>query len=322
MDDLRGTYEEHDWSEILTGIYYDLLQYLYEQNFQRRAEKHDSSAASDDEPLELGSVRGDQGRSIKALFRAANQTASVMLRAIDYCPPVDLRYDEYARALLRADEVAYPFDSSGIREKLREIFGKRGLRPPPEQRRERADIAYALRHAKDIDTITATAADAYRFLDEYRNLFRIPYEVNFSVSSVYRTNKRAKSGYRPPKERVIEFTWKEDVELKARSFGSMQGKLLPLYCGGTLVFDEGGNLLHMTLVLPTDERRQSLLEYARHLQGTGSIGFASGKTGSDAPATGNPRIFATVEGDQLRLRRNAAMRHVRPGAAAANSASP
>src|SRR5262249_4695578 len=34
MKDLRGTYEEHDWSEILTGVYYDLLQYLYERNLQ------------------------------------------------------------------------------------------------------------------------------------------------------------------------------------------------------------------------------------------------------------------------------------------------
>ena len=28
MGDLRGTFEEHDWSEILTGAYYDLLEYL------------------------------------------------------------------------------------------------------------------------------------------------------------------------------------------------------------------------------------------------------------------------------------------------------
>ncbi len=32
MSDLRGTYEEHGWSEILTGVYYDLLQYLYIRN--------------------------------------------------------------------------------------------------------------------------------------------------------------------------------------------------------------------------------------------------------------------------------------------------
>jgi hypothetical protein len=41
--------------------------------------------------------------------------------------------------------------------------------------------------------------------------------------------------------------------------------LLPLLCGGTLVFDASGNFLHMALVLPTQERRRALLDYARYL---------------------------------------------------------
>jgi hypothetical protein len=111
-----------------------------------------------------------------------------------------------------------------------------------------------------IDAITATPADAYRFLDEFRELFQIPYDANLSVVSVYRTKKRARSGYWAPKERVIEFTWSEDVKLKGRSFGAIAGTLLPLYCGGTLVFDGNGNFLYMALVLPTEERRKSLLK--------------------------------------------------------------
>ena len=83
--------------------------------------------------------------------------------------------------------------------------------------------------------------------------------------SVYRTNKRAGSGYWAPKERVIEFRWSEDVRGEGRSFGSIAGKLLPLLCGGTLVFDASGNFLHMALVLPTQERRRALLDYARYL---------------------------------------------------------
>ncbi|MBT1516514.1 hypothetical protein KIP88_39475 [Bradyrhizobium sp. SRL28] len=135
MSDLRGTYEEHGWSEILTGVYYDLLQYLYIRNL-----KEVSRAA--------GGKKRDQQQAIQALFRAADQTANVMLRAIDYCPPVDLRYDEYARALLRADEVAYPDDSYGIRSELKRIFRRRGLKPMQEDRRVRRDIVHALREAK------------------------------------------------------------------------------------------------------------------------------------------------------------------------------
>jgi hypothetical protein len=299
MSDLRGTYEEHNWSEILTGVYYDLLQYLYVRNLK-------------DLSGEPNGKRRNQQQAIKALFRAANQTANVMLRAIDYCPPVDLRYDEYARALLRADEVAYPGDTYGIRAELRRIFRERGLEPPQEDQRARADTLYALRKAKDIDAITATPADAYRFLDEFRGLFQIPYDANLSVVSVYRTKKRARSGYWAPKERVIEFTWSEDVELNGKSFGQLVGTLLPLYCGGTLVFDANGNFLHRALVLPTEERRKSLLQYARYLVRSGSLGVADGTRGIGAPDAGDFRIRATIEGNRVRLSRNAAMRHARP----------
>ena len=300
MSDLRGTFEEHDWSEILTGVYYDLLQYLYIRNLKEIVH-------------EAGSKKRDQQQAIRALFRAAEQTASVMLRAIDYCPPVDLRYDEYARALLRADEVAYPNDSYGIRAELTRIFRRRGLKPTPEDPRARSDILHALRKAGDIDAITATPADAYRFLDEFRELFHIPFEANLSVVSVYRTKKRARSGYWPPRERVIEFTWSEDVLLKGRGFGELADTLLPLYCGGTLVFDGNGNFLHMALVLPTEERRKTLVQYARYLVRSGSMGVSDGIRGLGAPDGGNFRIRATIEGKRLRLRRNAAMRHVRPG---------
>jgi hypothetical protein len=235
-----------------------------------------------------------------------------MLRAIDYCPPVDLRYDEYARALLRADEVAYPNDPYGIRSELKRIFRKRGIRPQPEDEVERKKIVRDLRGASDIDTVTATPADAYRFIDEYRDLFHIPQDVNLSVSSVYRTNKRANSGYWAPKERVIEFIWSEDVKLEGKLFGSLAGTVLPLHCGGTLVFDSTGNFLHQALVLATQDRRQCLLQYARYLIRTGSIGVTDGIRGVGAPGAGTYRIFASIVGNRVRLHRNAAMRHAQP----------
>jgi hypothetical protein len=298
MSDLRGTYQEHDWSEILTGVYYDLLQYLYIRNLK---------------DLLSGGKKRDQGKTIAALVRAANQTANVMLRAIDYCPPVDLRYDEYARALLRADEVGYPEDIYGIRSELRRIFRRRGLKPAQEDTRERSEVLYDLRKGKEIDAITATPADAYRFLDEFRHLFKIPFDANLSIVSVYRTKKRAHSGYWPPQERVIEFMWSEDVELKGRVFGKLASKLLPLHCGGTLVFDGNGNFLHIALVLPTKQRRKSLVQYARYLVRSGSMGVSDGIRGLGAPDGGNFRIRATIEGKRIQLKRNAAMRHARPG---------
>lgn len=299
MQDLRGSYEEHNWSEVLTGVYYNLLQYLYRRNLKEIPKETKPGHK--------------QKRTIQALIRAANQTANVMLRAIDYCPPVDLRYDDYARALLRADEVAYPLDTYGIRTELRRIFKQRGLTPPPEDIKRRGEIVRALRKAKDINEITATPADAYRFIDEYRHLFDIPHDVNLSVPSVYRTNKRAGSGYWAPKERVIEFTWSEDVKLVGAKFGSLAGTMTPLQCGGTLVFDSSGNFLHATVVQPSDARRKGLLNYVAYLIREGRIGVGDGIRGIGAPGTDSHSVRAVINGSRVRFDRNAAMRHAHAG---------
>jgi hypothetical protein len=89
---------------------------------------------------------------------------------------------------------------------------------------------------------------------------------------------------------VIEFTWSEDVELRGRSFGELAGTLLPLHCGGTLVFDGNGNFLHMALVLPTEKRRKELVQYARYLVRSRSLGVSDGIRGLGAPDGGDFRV--------------------------------
>jgi hypothetical protein len=303
MASLQGTFEEHDWSEVLTGVYYDLLEYLYPR-MRREVEAEDGARAS-----------ANQSRyyAMRALSRAATVTAGVMFRGLDYCPPVDLRYGEYARAVLRADAVAYPLDSLGIRARLERIFARRGIDVPPADTDLLRKVQRELRDV-DVERAASTPADAYRFLDAHRERFGIPYEANFSVCSVYRTNKLAKSGYRPPKEHVVEFVWTEDVPLYGRRFGALDGQRVPLYCGGTLVFDANGNFVHRSLVPSTAVRRRELCAYVAYLVETGSLGIEDGVRGLGAPDAGHVRVTAVLDGPRVRLQRNAAMRHAPPGA--------
>jgi hypothetical protein len=303
MKDLRGTFEEHDWSEILTGVYYDVLEWLYPR-FRAQAE-------ADGEPATTRGMR--EHYSMRALSRAATVTAGVMFRALDYCPPVDLRYDEYARAMLRADEVAYPLDHLGIREMLTGVFKRRGLLPPEPDLDFAREIQMQLRGV-DIGQVASTPADAYRFIDSRRELFgSIPYEANLSIASVYGTNKHAKSGYRPPKEHIIEFVWNEDVKLSGRRFRSLSGTTMPLLCGGTLVFDSNGNFLHLSLVKATDRRRKELQDYVAYLVKTGSLAVTDGLKGVGAPGPGRARVGASINGGRVSMVRNPAMRHAQPG---------
>ena len=293
---LHGNRSEHDWSEVLTGIYYDLLSHLYPL-VRRRLERENGAAAS----------RGRREYyAMRALSHAATMTAGVMFRALDYCPPVDLRYDDYARAVLRADEVAYPLDDFGIRKTLGALFRRRGLRPGRIDREQAQTIQLELRGV-DVGAMAATRADAYSFLDGHRALFGIPYGANFHVASVYSTHKLARSGYRPPREHVIEFTWNEDVALAGRRFDRLAGTAIPLFCGGTLVFDGNGNFLHLSLRLPGARRRAELKDYVAHLVERQAIALVDGS----ASETGAASIRAFVEHGRTKLERIAAMRHAR-----------
>lgn len=304
MSQMAGRYEPHDWSEVLTGVYYELLQFLYVKNLDEIL----GSIARESKVPRRAVVRNQQ-HCMRAVIRAAGQTANVMLRALDYCPPVDLRYDEYARALLRAHEVAYPVDSYGIRAALQRSFAVRGLVPAPEVEGFNSQVTYALRDAGDIEAITGTPGDAYRFVDRYRGMFGVPHEANLRIVAVYATRKSTAGGFRPPRERIIEFTWTEDVELRGPGFGPLNGTRVNMHCGGTLVFDSNGNFLHSSLVPATPGRRRELQDYIAHLVRDGSIGITEGVQDPGVPDGGGFRISATVVRGRLRLSLNAAMRH-------------
>src|SRR5688500_1201768 len=60
----------------------------------------------------------------------ASQFLSICIRAVDYCPPVDLRFGEYLRALITADRDLVPDDPWHYREALITAFRRRRIYPP------------------------------------------------------------------------------------------------------------------------------------------------------------------------------------------------
>ncbi|MBA3947903.1 MAG: peptidoglycan-binding protein [Herpetosiphonaceae bacterium] len=68
--------------------------------------------------------------------RLADEAAAVAqhllmmcIRALDYCPPVDLNFGDYLRALITADSDLVPDDTSGYRIAVIEAFRQRGIFP-------------------------------------------------------------------------------------------------------------------------------------------------------------------------------------------------
>src|SRR5260221_1326178 len=68
------------------------------------------------------------GRASEA-SKLASQFLSICIRAIDYCPTIDLHLGEYLRALITADYDLVPDDPVGYREAFIDAFARRGIFP-------------------------------------------------------------------------------------------------------------------------------------------------------------------------------------------------
>lgn len=77
---------------------------------------------------------GDLPRDLQELLankaaKLANQILTICIRAIDYCPPVDITFGEYLRAVITADTDLVPDDPWGYREAWLDAFRARGIFP-------------------------------------------------------------------------------------------------------------------------------------------------------------------------------------------------
>ena len=295
MKELEGTQEEHDYSQVLTNAFYTFLAWLYEERVKRT-------------PPRPGKTALDGGQTVAALVNAANQASRTFFRALDYCPPVDISYLDYARAVIRADQVAYPNDDD-TREQIGKIFVERGIIADGKDLTSGPRLRNADLHPYDVDKLSATPSNAHRFVDANRRALRISRNANFSILKLYRTAKEGAHRYYPPQEVIVEFTWTEDVLLRSTSLdlGRLANTRLPLYCGGTIVFDRNGNVLHYVLRDGSEARRMKLIEYVAYLVSRGRIGVA--EQGLGANAKGVHQIVVHTDGTRARLERDPMLRH-------------
>ena len=69
----------------------------------------------------------------KAASKTANTLFKICVRAIDYCPAVDITFGDYLRALITSDRDNHPADPLGIRDALMQAFRLRGILPEDAQ---------------------------------------------------------------------------------------------------------------------------------------------------------------------------------------------
>jgi hypothetical protein len=214
---------------------------------------------------------------------AADQLLTMAIRALDYCPPVDLSFGDFLSALLTADYELLPGDGKyQYRKLLREQFRRWGIPPAstgedpddhgpvPEEgawgsARERGQLTYDNVHR---EALQRDPDEVFRFIWENRGPLRIYPDAYTHVESVRPCVRVGPDGF-VLHETVAEYLQSLDLEAKElHGMGIDKPADMPdttqirLNGGGALVFDEYGHLkYHVRKRLDDRVRQAGMLAY-------------------------------------------------------------
>jgi hypothetical protein len=118
--------EPHARGAILVAAVFDAFLSIYE----RRTADLLRLASEGTGVLRPGAVHPDLvGRLAADAAKTAQHVLTMCIRALDYCPPVDITFGEFLRALITADVDTVANDDLNYRVAFIEAFRKRGIYP-------------------------------------------------------------------------------------------------------------------------------------------------------------------------------------------------
>jgi hypothetical protein len=119
--------EQHRMGSVLVSAVFDAFLEI----FRRKTERYVRLATGGTGRLPPGELPADlQAVLAEEASQLASQFQTICIRAVDYCPPVDLELGEFLRAVITADYDLVPDDPWGYREAWIEAFARHGVYPP------------------------------------------------------------------------------------------------------------------------------------------------------------------------------------------------
>jgi hypothetical protein len=118
--------EPHERGSVLVAAVFDAFVTVYERKiarYVRLATAGSGVLPAGDLPADLQSILADRAS------RLASQFLSIIIRAVDYCPPCDLSFGEFLRAVITADYELVPDDVWAYREAIVDACLKRKIYP-------------------------------------------------------------------------------------------------------------------------------------------------------------------------------------------------
>jgi len=124
--ELKTKTEPHARGSILIAAVFDAYFSVYTQRTADLFRVYRAGGGPDnpvDLPGPLATLLAAEASRIAELF------FSVCARSLDYCPPIDITFGDFLRALITADLDLYPSDSYGVRDAVMQAFRSRGIVP-------------------------------------------------------------------------------------------------------------------------------------------------------------------------------------------------
>jgi hypothetical protein len=123
---LGEVFQPHARGAILVAAVFDAFFSIYLKRTRDLMRIARAGGAVDS----LGDLHPDlAGRLAEEATRTAERFLGICIRALDYCPPIDIQFGEFLRAIVTSDWNVSPDDPLGYRAEIIRAFRSRGIIP-------------------------------------------------------------------------------------------------------------------------------------------------------------------------------------------------
>lgn len=196
--------------------------------------------------------RVDRSKVIEEGAHIADMLLDSAIRALDYCPPVDLLFGDYLSGFLTADTEFRPDDRINLRKVVRETFAMYGIEPEAKTPEGTWDHAPAklTYDATHFEPMKSDPDEVFHFVWENRqqDKLRLVEDGYTRILSVRPSMRVGADGF-VLHETVAEYL--QVLQVRAGDLGALglrkpddmpDTQPLDLYGGGSLIFGEYGQL--------------------------------------------------------------------------------
>ena len=213
--------------------------------------------------------RVDRERVAEEGAKAASHLLGMILRGIDYMPPVELEFEDVVDSILKADEVVAPDDEKHeYRTALEESFRAFDIVRPPLGIIDLTRTAGPVYERMNFAALRSDADEVFRFIWENADVFGVSRDYRLHVESVEPSIRVGPNGLMVGE---VVATYVQSLELTAAELrdrgvtlprGLKPATELQVWGGGVLIFDQfGRSKYHQTKPLDDWPRQQRRLEY-------------------------------------------------------------